>query len=244
MREIRYRSIAEELRRQIVAGAIAPGAVLPSEAELARAYGASRVTVRKALELLRAEGVADARQGFGWFAVEQPLRQSLGRLGTIEDQLAESGRRPERRVLDFGFGPAPARMAAVLHAPEVLRVRRLNLADGVPFARVTVWVPADLGAGLSRDDVERSTFYDLLPVTLASANQTIGAAAASKSDAGLLGITPGSPVLRCERTTFAADGRAVILAEHVFPAGRTEFVVELAAAPAASMAPSGLRLVE
>jgi GntR family transcriptional regulator len=79
---------------------------------------------------------------------------------------------------------------------------------------------------------------------LASATQTIGAAAASKSDAGLLGIEPGSPVLRCERTTCTEDGRAVIFAEHVFPAGRTEFVVELAAAPAASMAPSGLRLVE
>ena len=244
MREIRYRAIADSLRDQISSGLVGPGSVLPSEAELSRAYGASRVTVRKALDLLRAEGLVDARQGFGWFAAPRPLRQTLGRLGTIEDQLAASGVRPERRVLDFGFVTAPAWVAAVLGGKEVLRVRRLNLADGVPFARVTVWVPAELGSSLSRDDVERSSFYDLLGVPLGGASQTIAAAAATKADAAVLGVPAGSPVLRCERITSGADGRPVIAAEHVFPAGRTEFVVDLSVAPSASMAPSGLRLVE
>lgn len=244
MRQIRYRAIADELREEIVSGRIPSGELLPSEAELVRRYEASRVTVRKALELLRSEGLADARQGFGWFAADRPLRQTLGRLGTIEDQLAESGRRPERRVLDFGFTPATARLAALFDCDEVLRVRRLNLADGVPFARVTVWVPASIGSGLSRDDVERTTFHDLVSVPLVGATQTIAAAAATRSDAALLGVEVGSPVLRCERTTFDRAGRPVIFAEHVFPAGRTEFVVELGAAPEVSMAPSGLRLVE
>ena len=243
-RQILYRAIADDLREEIASGRIPAGALLPSESELVRRYDASRVTVRKALEVLRVEGLADARQGFGWFAADRPLQQSLGRLGTIESQLAESGRRPERRVLDFGFTAAPRRLAELLGSDEVLRVRRLNLADGVPFARVTVWVPAELGSSFSRDDVERTTFHDLLAVRLSGATQTIAAAAASKSDAGLLGIEPGSPVLRCERTTVDDQGRAVIFAEHVFPAGRTEFVVELSAAPAVSMAPSGLRLVE
>ena len=244
MREIRYRSIAGELRRRIEGGEIPAGGLLPSEAELSEAYGVSRVTVRKALELLRSEGVASARQGLGWFVAVEPLRQALGRLGTIEDQLQASGRHPERRVLDFGFVPAPARVGAVLGCDEVLRVSRLNLADGIPFARVTVWVPAPLGSALSRDDVERATFYDLLGIPLGRAAQTIGAAAAGREDAGLLAVAPGSPVLRCERITYAADGRALIFAEHVFPADRTEFVVDLASAPEASIAPSGLRLVE
>jgi len=243
-RQIRYRTIADELREEVASGRIPAGGMLPSESELVRRYGASRVTVRKALEVLRAEGLADARQGFGWYASGRPLQQSLGRLGTIEAQLAESGRRPERRVLDFAFVPAPARLAALLGCDEVLRVSRLNLADGVPFARVTVWVPAELGSGFSRDDVERTTFHDLLAVRLGGAVQTIGAGAATKADAEVLGVEPGSPVLRCERTTVDESGRPVIYAEHVFPAGRTEFVVELSAPPAASMAPSGLRLVE
>ncbi len=243
---MRYLAVAAELRAQIEAGEVSAGGVLPSEAELSRAYGVSRITVRKALEHLKAEGLVDSRQGFGWFASVRPLRQGLGRLGTIEEQLSESGMEPGRKVVDFRFVPAPdwvARLLGPAERIEVLQVRRVNLADGTPFARVTVWLPAALGSSFSRDDVERHTFYELLDVPLGGATQTIGAAAASARDAADLGVPEGSPVLRCERVTRAADGSAVLVAEHVFPAHRTEFVVELAS-PEPSMAPSGLRLVE
>jgi GntR family transcriptional regulator len=107
---------------------------------------------------------------------------------------------------------------------------------------VTVWCPDDLGASISRDDVERASFYELLDVPLGGAVQTIGAALASPDDAALLEVPVGSAVLRCERTTSTADGRRVLLSEHVFPAHRTEFVVDLPLADQ-SIAPSGLRLL-
>ena len=242
MREIRYQQIAEDLRAKIGRGELAAGRLLPSEAELAAAYAASRVTIRKALEVLREEGLVDSRQGFGWFAAVDPLRQTLGRLGTIEGQLAASGVGSTRRVLDFRFVRAPARARQVLGVERVLEVRRLNLADGEPFARVTVWCPEALGAPISRDDVERSSFYELLEVPLGGAVQTIGAALASDADAALLEVPVGSPVLRCERVTSTADGTPVLLSEHVFPAHRTEFVVDLPSADQ-SIAPSGLRLL-
>jgi GntR family transcriptional regulator len=243
VRELRYRTIADDLRRRLEAGDFAAGRMLPSESELSAAYDASRVTIRKALEGLRADGLVDSRQGFGWFAAGDPLRQSLGRLGTIEAQLAASGVQAQRRVLEFGFVKAPARARAVLGCDTVLRVRRLNLADGEPFARVTVWVPESLGEELSRAEVERSSFYELLPVQLGRAVQSIGAAAASVADAELLEIPVGSPVLRCERVTEDVDGTAVLLSEHIFPALRTEFVVDLPNVDP-SMAPTGVRLVE
>jgi GntR family transcriptional regulator len=243
VRELRYRAIASDLRRRVEAGEFTAGRLLPSEAELSRSYEASRITVRKALELLRDEGLVDSRQGFGWFASVDPLRQSLGRLGTIEAQLAASGVRSERRILGFGFVPAGPRARAVLGAGTVLEVDRLNLADGEPFARVTVWCPEDLAADLSRSDVERAPFYELLDVPLGGAVQTIAAALASAEDAELLDVPAGSPVLRCERITSTIDGRPVLLSRHVFPAHRTEFVVDLPVAEP-SIAPSGLRLVD
>lgn len=239
----RYRRIAEDLRRRVAAGEFAPGGMLPSEAELSRAYDASRVTVRRALLLLRGEGIIDARRGLGWFVAAEPVRQPLARLATIESQLAASGVRPGRRVLGFAFVRAPRAVREALGVDEVLRVRRLNLADDDPFALVTVWVPADLGATLSRAEVERAPFYELLAVPLAGATQVIGAAAASAREAALLGVPPGAPVLRCRRTTYDTAGRPVLYSEHVFPAHRTEFVVELAAVEP-SIAPTGLRLVE
>ena len=134
-------------------------------------------------------------------------------------------------------------MAAVLGTSHVLRVKRLNLADGTPFAVVTVWCPAELGQHLSRRDVERKPFYELLGVQLHGASQTIGAAAASDNDATLLAIPAGSPVLRCERTTTSVEGVPILLSEHIFPAHITEFTVDLPH-DEPSIVPAGLRLVD
>jgi GntR family transcriptional regulator len=243
VRTIRYREISDDLRRRVAAGEFAAGRLLPSEAALSGAYSASRVTIRKALEALRADGLVDARQGFGWFVPDATVRQSLARLGTIEEQLEGSGRHSERRILDFAFGPAPSDVHRVLGVRDVLQVRRVNLADGRAFARVTVWCPAALASELSRAQVERHSFYDLLPVRIGGAVQTIGADAADGVDAGLLEIPVGSPVLRCRRVTSDAEGRPVLVGEYIFPAHRTEFTVDLPH-PEASIGPSGLRLVE
>lgn len=243
MRSARYHEIADDLRRQLASGAFGAGRLLPSESDLGEAYAASRVTVRKALELLRDEGLVHSRQGLGWQPTVDPLRQTLGRLGTIEAQLREAGIESTRRVLEFGFVNAPARVRRILDVRRVLEVRRVNLADGEPFAIVTVWCAEALGRRLSLEAVERTSFYELLDVELGGATQTIGAAGASKGDAELLGIAAGSPVLQCTRVTKGADGAPVLVSEHVFAAHRTEFVVDLPSVER-SIAPSGLRLVE
>ena len=243
MRTIRYQQIADELRGRVHSGQYAPGRMLPSESEMSDEFEASRVTVRRALEMLREEGLVDARQGFGWFVPGDPVRQPLGRLATIEEQMEAGGVVSQRRILEFAFERAPRDVAKVLGTQQVLRVKRVNMADGEPFAIVTVWCPADLGQHLSRRDVEQSPFYELLDVPLQGATQTIGADAASADDAAILHVPPGSPVLHCRRITSNTSGQPVLLSHHVFPAHRTEFVVDLPQA-APSIAPSGLRLVD
>ena len=243
MREIRYRAIADDLRRRVGEGEFAAGRTLPSESELSGSYEASRVTIRKALELLRDEGLVDARQGFGWFVAGETVRQPLARLGTLEEQLGRLGMTSERRIAEFAFVRAPARIRQVLGVDKVLRVSRVNLADGQPFARVTVYCPEELGAQLSKAQVAESSFYDLLPIELGGAVQTIEAAAADATDAELLAIPVGSPVLHCERITSDLEGTPVLIGEYVFPGHRTAFIVDLPKVES-SIAPSGLRLVE
>ena len=241
MRRIRYQEIADELRKR--AQDAPPGSVLPSEAEMSAEFGASRVTVRRALEMVRDEGLIAARQGFGWFVAAEPVRQSLGSLATIESPVEGVGKLSERKIEEFAFEQPPTRVAQILGVSQVLRVKRVNLADGEPFAVVTVWCPADLGANLSRRDVERRPFYELLDIELRGATQTIGADLAGEVDADLLGVPTGSPVLRCQRVTTAATGEPVLVSEHLFPAHRTEFVVDLPQAEP-SMTPSGVRIVD
>ena len=173
------------------------------------------------------------------------MRQRLEHLGTIEDQLAAGGLHAERKVTEFAFLPAPARVRRELElddGEQVLRVERVNLADGEPFALVTVWCPAAIGQRLSRDDVERRPFYELLGVPLRGATQTIGADAATAAEGRLLRVPVGAPILRCQRVTTDTAGRPVLISEHVFPAHRTEFVVDLPLAEP-SISPAGLRLI-
>ncbi len=245
MRTIRYREIADAIRRGIEAGEFPAGALLPSEAGLGATHDASRVTIRKALETLRADGLVDSRQGVGWFVVGEQIPLGLSGLSTIEEQLRRSGRSSGRRVLDFSYVDALPRVAELL-GERVLEVRRLNLVDGEPFARITVWCPEHLGAELSKADVERRSFQELLPVTLGGATQRIGAALVGADDARLLGLAPGSAVLVVDRITHDAGGAPVLVSEHVFPAQQAEFVAELpadSAADAAAGSPPGLRLV-
>jgi GntR family transcriptional regulator len=241
MRTIRYQQIADELRQRIAA--VGGGHVLPSESDLSAEFGVSRVTVRRALETLRDERLVESRQGFGWFSASPPLQQRLTQLDTIEHQLRERGLHPERHIVEFAFAVAPSHVVERLHCEQVLRVKRVNRADGQPFAVVTVWCPAELGQHLSRREVERKPFYELLGVALRGATQTIGAAAVSAEDAMLLEVPAGSPVLRCERLTTSVAGEPILFSEHIFPAHRTEFVVDLPLAEP-STTPSGLRLVD
>ena len=236
---MRYLQIADELRNRIADGA---GGALPSEAALGAEFGVSRVTVRRALELLRDEGLVHSRRGAGWFVAVDPIRQPLGRITTLEAALESAGATPSRRVLEFAFEPAPADVAKILDLPvdgETLRVTRLNLADDEPFALVTVWVPAVLGSHLSRADVEQSTFTDLLPlhgVEPRRITQTITAVAAEGLEAERLGVPPGSPLLACQRVTYARglgargvgarDRTAVMVSQHRYAAHLTALEVE------------------
>jgi GntR family transcriptional regulator len=226
---VRYLDVAAALRSRIAGGDVGP---LPSEAELGTEFGVSRVTVRRALESLRDEGLVTSRRGAGWFVAVDPVRQPLGRVTTVEAALEAAGARSSRRVLEFAFEPASADIAKVLTLAsddEVLRVTRLNLAGDEPFAIVTVWIAGVLGAHLSRADVERSTFYELLPrldVEPGRVVQTITAVAATRAEARRLGVPTGSPLLACRRITYDRGGHAVIVAEHRYAAHSTAFEVE------------------
>ena len=241
MRSVRYQEIADDLRRRVRNAA--PGSLLPSESELSAEFSASRVTIRRALELVRDDGLLAARQGFGWFVSTEPVRQSLERLGTIESQLETSGRDATRQVIEFSFESPPPHVKRLLGSSRVLRVKRINLADGEPFAVVTVWCPAEVGQKLSMDDVERTPFYELLDVELRGATQTIGADSAEPDVAELLAVPVGAPLLKCQRITTDPSGRPVLVSEHLFPAHRTEFVVDLPH-DEPSITPAGLRLVD
>ena len=240
-RELRYLLIADELRRQIAAGEIAAGRLLPSEAELAAHHQASRVTVRKALAQLKMDGIVDSRQGFGSYVVNAPLRQSLRDLTTIKRQILAAGRKPGRELLRFAFVPTPAALIEVLRTNSVLEIVRVDRVDGQPFATATVWVRADLASGLSPRALEDRPLSEQLGVELGGATQTITAVSATRNHAELLRVPRGAPLLRVERTTSDRGDRPVLRSVALYNPLLAELVAELPPVP--DETEPGLRLI-
>ena len=237
-----YQQLVNELRDRIARGEFQSGMLLPSEGMLSKAYGVSRPTVKRALDILRHEGIIDAKRGFGWFVAGTLLREKIGQLHTIEDSVIEMGLVSRRKILEFAFEPATPEVKAILGSDMVLRTKRLNLANDKPVACVTTWCPDELGSSLSRADVEEHSLYDLLPIDIGGARQVIRAVAASKEDAILLDVRVGSPCLASERITFSVEGRPVLTAVGIFPGHSSEYVAEMAGSGKSETNP-GVRIV-
>ncbi len=224
------------------------GDVIASEAQYVAQFGVSRITVRRALEVLRDEGLIAPRQGFGWVIVKPSVRQTLGSLTTIEAQMHKAGVEVRRHIVSVATVTPKGRVREVLGSDEVREVKRVNLADGVPFGVVTVWLAEKVADDLTTEVLESSSFYEVLNgvgsvrAPLVRAVQTIAAVAIDPNDAGLLSVAPGSPGLSCERVTYDATDCAILISHFVFPGARTVFEVELNA-PHSEGGAEGVKLV-
>jgi GntR family transcriptional regulator len=165
-----YQKIAEDLRRQIKTGELAPGARLKSEAELMEEYGqdgkASRNTVRDAIRLLVGRGLVETRAGQGTFVVKK-VRPFLTKLtadpgsGGFEDEVYRSevqrqGREPEETTPRVEVQPATAlvasRLALAEGSPVISRYQERRL-DGTPWSLQTVFYPMEFATGGGATDL-------------------------------------------------------------------------------------------
>ncbi len=251
----RFQWLAAELRERIALGDFARTGALDSEAELVRRYDVSRVTVRRALEHLRDEGLIASRRGSGWYvasgaAFGQSL--ALGSFQHAQSAVSAAGIPLTRKVIQYEYCPAPADVARLLDiAPnsEVLHVRAVRHTASMPpeapsgpgrvpsrgrtaehpLDVTTEWVPLAFGAPVSRAEAEDPGVWETLRRsghTIDVVRQSIAATAASESTAPLLDVQPGTPVLLVRRLALLTEGRPLALSEHRYLGHRFRLDVE------------------
>ncbi|GAB2692396.1 GntR family transcriptional regulator [Thalassiella azotivora] len=248
----RFSRLAHELRERIALGELGDSGALESEAELGRRYGVSRVTVRRALEVLRDEGLVESRRGAGWFVTGSSFHQRLA-MGTFrhaESAIAEAGAVVDRDVVRFGYEPLPAAQAAALRLQEgadALRSRSVRSVDGVPLDVATEWVPAAYAGAISRADAQRTGIWETLQrggQRIGTVRQSITAGVTTDDDADLLHVTAGTPVLLVRRLALSAQDAPLALSDHRYLAHRFTLEVEFHGFHVASATePPGLRAV-
>ena len=210
-----YEMVDTLIRKRLVENVYPPGAMLPSEVQLAREVGVSQGTVRRALDALVAEGLLYRRQGLGTFVSEMEDRRSLF---LFFNMVGEDGQQemPGARLLSNVLGAATPREAsrlALAPGDPVRRLHRLRLFRERPTIVERAVVSERLLPRLGeREPLPDHLFrhYEMAyRVTVVEAEELTRAVAATADDAALLGLSPGAPLLEVERTAFALDRRPV-----------------------------------
>ncbi len=143
---------------------LSPGEPLPVERDLARDLGVARMTLRRAVDQLVAEQRLIRRQGSGTFVSPPKVTQRLTATSFSADMRAR-GLRPGGHTVFARVSPAGMMLAGLLGVPphaKVLHVRRLRTADDEPMAMEDLHVPVDVAPGLTGEDFEDTSFYELL----------------------------------------------------------------------------------
>ena len=217
-----YHQAALVLEEAIEDGRLPQGSKLESELDLAERLEISRPTMRAAIKQLVDKGLLIRRRGIGTTVAPQPLRRVVA-LTSLYDDLKESGREPETRVLSLEEALGPPEITEQLGlgpAAPVVRFDRLRIADSDPIALMHNVVPAGL-LDFEKNDLARTGLYDLFResgITPHVATQRVGARKADTGEAELLEIEPGDPVLTMTRTAFDTSGRPIEYGSHSYPA--------------------------
>jgi GntR family transcriptional regulator len=209
----KYIRIRDWLMDRILSLDLKRGDKLPSENDLVRQFEASRVTVRQALEALRAEGIVESQHGKGWFLRRIRAVQNLGRLQSFGEMLAPMGVRGRSTVLDRGECAAPKAVAKAFAMSEdttVVRIARLRIAGAGVMSYDVSYFPVDIGRRLLREDLARQDIFVLfehtLGIRLGFADVTIEVVAAEDEPAKRLKVAPTTPIFRLTRLTHDSRG--------------------------------------
>lgn len=210
-----YREVKRRLIADIESGAVAPGDALPNESELAKRFGVSIGTLRRAVDELVADHILVRQQGRGTFVGRLDRERFMfqffkiaGRDGTREF--------PRIRLHEFTRSRATQEEARILGlhgAAAVFHIDNVLSLKGRPVIHDHIVVPAALFPGLTQSALEQrgGTIYELYQaafgITIVGTDERVRAEPINAASAALLGLPAGMPILRVERVAFTFDQR-------------------------------------
>lgn len=208
----KHERLRAELAR-LITQELSPGDRLPGERRLEQEHGVSRITVRHAIAELVSDGLLVREHGRGTFVASGPARSRL-HLASFHEDMRTAGLAPTTEPVLVAVEDSPPAAAAHLGAARSLRIRRLRLGDGSPVSVDDCWVPQGL---LPEHADWSSSLYRMLAdagAGITRAEQTVQAQGATREDAELLRIDPGSPVLVFHRRSFSLGPEGEIPVEY------------------------------
>ena len=230
-----YIQIAEGLVGQIETGELAPGDQLPSERELSEKLGVNRMTLRRALRALEAQGLVVRKHGVGTFIAAPKIDRQMDAVFRFTTGMQRRGYTPGARIISLEqvvVDKALARELAVPVSARAYRILRLRSVNQEPVLLEDYSIPAQRFPGLEKHDLERRSIYEVMEneygVTIFRARQSFEPVVASEFEAELLGVRVGAPLMLEKRISFDRDDRPVEYGKDRYRGDRFRFITEAA----------------
>lgn len=218
-----YYQLAQSIEQAINTGQLAAGDRLENEISMTRRLGLSRPTARQAIQELVKKGLLVRKRGVGTQVVHSQFSREE-RLTSLYDDLAQAGKVPRTELLSFDVGQLDDDVRQAIDAEGVTRapfvtVRRLRLADDVPLAILTNYLP--LRFNLQESDLRSQGLYACLRaagVNLKIGHQRTGARLLTEDEADLLAEDCPAACLTVERIAYDDTGQFVEYGRHLYRA--------------------------
>ncbi len=229
----RYYQVYSVLRQRVHDGEWPLDAAMPTEESFAAAFNVSRVTIRKALNMLEQEKLILRQQGRGTFALAPPRRRDPANFSGLVENIADFESRTKVRVLAFGKVTLPddaARLLECAPGSRALRIVRVRSDSREPFSYTTCYVPepeADLLTAASLGNRTVSHALETAGVVALAAEQRLSAAIAGVEVADLLRIDVGAPLISMTRVMRDTEGRPVEALHALYRTDKYEYRVNL-----------------
>lgn len=161
-REPLYITIMQILKERIIEGTYALQSMLPTEIELEEEFKVSKITIRKAIELLEREGYVKKQSGKGTTILSNAIFNKLSNGSTFSQLLISSGRqlrKEKTEITKISLNPTDELYS--YFQKECTKITRVYYLDGEPFMYYTYYLPSDLVIPEIDDDDKFSIYFTL-----------------------------------------------------------------------------------
>ena len=211
-----YSQIKEQLLSAISHGEFAVGDQLPSQRELCERYGASHMTVRRAISDLISLGVISAIPGKGLYVADHKHVTDASPLISFTEDMNRRGVSTSSKLIDSYLTTAPTLLARTLGVDigvELIYLYRLRLTDNRPLTLQSTYLVHSYCPNLLSYDLNQVSLYQVLReqyhITLTNYDATVESVIADEEEAELLGIPMPAALLVIEQVTYVEDRRAL-----------------------------------
>ncbi|MGY3704810.1 GntR family transcriptional regulator [Vagococcus martis] len=217
--QTKYEKIASTIRERIKNGTYPVDSLLPNQTDLVLEFGVSRMTIKKAIEILMMEGLVYSQRGMGtkildhsfWDKDVSPIKEYDG----LSYQMEKQNKKLESSVIKFdvGFPNKEIQKKLLLKAEQpIYQIIRLRILEGKPFVIEHTIMPCDLVPNLTTDILEKSVYTYLkkgLGLQFGGAYRTFQADRAEEHDKKYLECDDSDPILEVQQVIYLKDGTPI-----------------------------------